>query len=860
MSFRLSHWSISRQVLAALLIAVLALVAVSGALVAQRWGEAQTIRQVQTLAGVAVGVGSAAHELQRERGSSALFIGSKGQQFRQELAEQRRASDVAIATFRELLAPLKNVPAYRVFTARMEQAERGLVDLSAKRAAADGLTLAGGDSFAFYTEAIGALLSGVYELSLLADDPTIKDQVFAYAALLEGKERAGRERATGSAGFAAGKFDLPLYNRLNALTAEENAYFAVFRAAAGDAIAAFFDREGLGREYADVKAMREIAVAAGPGGDLKGIRAPDWFRTSTLWIDRLKAVEDRMNGELHETAAAKSRAALIGFAWALAAALIGSGLALAVGWLVVRSISTSIRGLTTATGKIAEGDMHYDIPAMDRGDEVGQLARAVDGIRAIGVSATRVKVALDNVSANVMVADTEGQIIYANPAVLKMLKAAEADIRRDMPGFSAASVVGSNFDRFHREPSHQRRLLQNLTATHSAHVAIGGHSFDLTATPVIDEKGARLGSVVEWRDVTQLLRIQEEVAAMAAAAAAGDFSRRIDLTGKEGFMLNLAGKLNMLSETSEKSLQDVAAFLDAVAGGDLGRRIDGAYAGMFARIQDDANRTADRLSDIVGNIVASADAIASAASEVSAGANDLAERTEQQASSLEETAASMEELSGTVRTNAESAQRARQVAAGAQKAAGEGGAVASSAIEAMKRIEGASRKITDIIGVIDEIAFQTNLLALNAAVEAARAGEAGRGFAVVAQEVRNLAQRSAQASKEIKVLIMDSDGQVREGVELVKRAGDALGGIVSGVAQVATLIADMALASSEQAESLDQVNITVAQMDEMTQKNAALVEETTAATNELAGQAADLRDLVAFFRNADAHHAGSRHS
>ena len=855
MSFRLSQWSISRQVLAALLIAILALVAVSGALVAQRWGEARAIRQVETLAGVAVGIGSAAHELQRERGSSALFIGSKGQQFRQELTDQRRASDLAVATFRTLLAPLKDVPAYAVFTKRMAQAERGLAELAAKRTAIDGLTLAGADSFGFYTETIGHLLSGVYELSLLTNDPAIKDQVFAYAALLEGKERAGRERATGSAGFAAGKFDLGLYNRFNGLVAEENAYFAVFRAAAGDAMAAFFEREAMGREYADVKAMREIAVAAGPGGDLKGTRAPDWFRTSTAWIDRLKAVEDRMNGELRQTAAAKSSRALVGFAWALAAAVVGSGLALLVGWLVVRSISSSIRGLTTATGKIAEGDMHYPIPAMDRGDEVGQLARAVDGIRAVGVSATRVKVALDNVSANVMVADTEGWIIYANPAVLRMLKAAEDDIRRDMPGFSAAAVVGANFDRFHRNPAHQRGVLQRLTSTHNAHVVIGDRSFDLTATPVIDEKGARLGSVVEWRDATQSLRIQDEVAAMAEAAAAGDFSRRIDLTGKEGFMLNLAGKLNMLSETSEKSLMDVAAFLDAMAEGDLGRRIDGAYAGMFARIQDDANRTADRLSDIVSNIVGAADAIASAASEVSAGANDLAERTEQQASSLEETAASMEELSGTVRTNAENAQRARQVAAGAQKAAGEGGAVASSAIEAMKSIEGASRKITDIIGVIDEIAFQTNLLALNAAVEAARAGEAGRGFAVVAQEVRNLAQRSAQASKEIKVLILDSDGQVKEGVELVKRAGAALDGIVSGVSQVATLIADMAAASSEQAESLDQVNITVAQMDEMTQKNAALVEETTAATNELAGQAADLRDLVAFFRNAGFHKA-----
>ncbi|WP_247893213.1 methyl-accepting chemotaxis protein, partial [Azospirillum baldaniorum] len=174
--------------------------------------------------------------------------------------------------------------------------------------------------------------------------------------------------------------------------------------------------------------------------------------------------------------------------------------------------------------------------------------------------------------------------------------------------------------------------------------------------------------------------------------------------------------------------------------------------------------------------------------------------------------------------------------------------VAGSAIDAMKRIEASSRKITDIIGVIDEIAFQTNLLALNAAVEAARAGDAGRGFAVVAQEVRNLAQRSAQASKEIKGLILDSDAQVKDGVELVKKAGDALEGIVSGVQQVAGLIAEMASASSEQAAALDEINATVSQMDEMTQKNAALVEETTAAAQAMAGQANDLKGLIGFFK------------
>jgi len=342
--------------------------------------------------------------------------------------------------------------------------------------------------------------------------------------------------------------------------------------------------------------------------------------------------------------------------------------------------------------------------------------------------------------------------------------------------------------------------------------------------------------------------IGQEIATLIDGISKGDLSRRIDLAGKDGFYKTMSEGINRLTDTVEGVIADLAEVMGALAGGDLNKRLTRDYQGAFQRLKGDVNATSEKLAEIVGNITRATETIASAASEVSLGSSDLADRTEQQASSLEETAASMEELGATVRSNADNAQRANRMATDAQKAAENGGAVAESAIGAMKRIEDASRKITDIIGVIDEIAFQTNLLALNAAVEAARAGDAGRGFAVVAQEVRQLAQRSAQASKEIKSLIMDSDGQVKEGVDLVEKAGDALGGIVQSVREVASLISEMAAASGEQASALDEINATVAQMDEMTQKNAALVEETTAAAQAMSGQADELRSLVGFFR------------
>ncbi|MEI7609234.1 MAG: methyl-accepting chemotaxis protein, partial [Rhodospirillaceae bacterium] len=329
--------------------------------------------------------------------------------------------------------------------------------------------------------------------------------------------------------------------------------------------------------------------------------------------------------------------------------------------------------------------------------------------------------------------------------------------------------------------------------------------------------------------------------------------------GKDGFYRTMSEGINRLTDTVQGAIADIARVIEALAEGDLNQRITKDYQGAFDDLKGNINATSFKLAEIVGQIGDATEAISQAAAEVSSGSADLAERTEQQASSLEETAASMEELGATVRTSAENAQRANTQASDARRAGEQGGVVANSAIDAMKSIADSSRKITDIIGVIDEIAFQTNLLALNAAVEAARAGDAGKGFAVVAQEVRVLAQRSAQASKEIKTLILDSDNQVQNGVEMVKKAGDSLAGIVGGVQQVATLISEMASAAAEQASALDEINSAVAAMDEMTQKNAALVEETTAAAQSMSGQAVDLRSLVSFFK-IDSQHGGHGHA
>ncbi|MCP5180120.1 MAG: PAS domain S-box protein [Pseudomonadales bacterium] len=329
----------------------------------------------------------------------------------------------------------------------------------------------------------------------------------------------------------------------------------------------------------------------------------------------------------------------------------------------------------------------------------------------------------------------------------------------------------------------------------------------------------------------------------------------LDVSGKPYKVIKFATDVSgARKEQQERSrvLEATSAVMQQIADGDLTSTLDGEYSVQYQALQSAVNECVERLKDTVIRINEVSDAIASATTEIAQGNTDLSHRTEQQASNLEETAASMEELTSTVQQNADNAKQANQLSTGARDEAEKGGAVVTRAISAMGAINASSKKISDIIGVIEEIAFQTNLLALNAAVEAARAGEQGRGFAVVASEVRNLAQRSSAAAKEITALIKDSVEKVSEGSRLVDETGDTLGRIVTSVKKVSDIIEEITAASEEQSSGIQEVSSAVQQMDQMTQQNAALVEEAAAASESLADQARGLQELVSFFRVGEA--------
>ncbi len=461
---------------------------------------------------------------------------------------------------------------------------------------------------------------------------------------------------------------------------------------------------------------------------------------------------------------------------------------------------------------------------------------------------TRIKVALDSVSTGVMIADSDRNIVYTNKSIIKVLGNAEIDIRKQLPNFSTDRLIGTNIDNFHVRPHHQAQLLGTLNSSYTASMNVSGHTMVVTASPVINERGERLGSVAEWVDRSVEVAVENEVESIVEAAARGDFNHRVNIQGKEGFFKLLSESLNQLMQTSDTSLNEVVRVLEALAGGDLTEKITNDYAGTFGRLKDDANATVEKLKDIITIIKEASDNINTGAKEIASGNNDLSHRTEEQAASLEQTAASMEELTSTVQHNAENAKQANQLAIDASDIAGKGVNVVAQVVQTMENINASSRKIGDIISVIDDIAFQTNILALNAAVEAARAGDQGRGFAVVAIEVRNLAQRAAMAAGEIKLLINDSVEKVSDGSKLVTQAGLTMTDIVNSIHGVTVMMSEISDASAEQTAGIQQVSQAIGQMDDMTQQNAALVEQAAAAAESLEEQALNLSATMAQFK------------
>jgi methyl-accepting chemotaxis protein len=433
-----------------------------------------------------------------------------------------------------------------------------------------------------------------------------------------------------------------------------------------------------------------------------------------------------------------------------------------------------------------------------------------------------------------MMADLDGNIFYANQATMALLRRAAPHLRTVIPGFDPDRVIGENIDRFHRNPAHQRALLAKLENVLVANVPIGQMTLQIIANPIRDASGARMGIVVEWVDRTAEVAAEKQLAAMVQAAANGDFTQRVDATGKQGFFLQVAEGLNRIAASGERGLTDVLTVMQRLEQGDLTSRMQGEYHGAFAELRDAVNNTVQRLAHTIAEVNATTDTIANATEQVSATAQSLSQTSSEQAASVEETTASVEEMASAIGRNSDNAATADRMSEEGSRMAHEGEQAVAQTLEAM-------RDIVARVGIIDDIAYQTNLLALNAAIEAARAGEQGKGFAVVAAEVRKLAERSQTAAQEIEAL-------ARGRVALAEKARQLLQEIVPATRRTADLVRDIAQASEEQSTGAGQINAAMEQLNQITQNTASASEELAATAEEMSSQAEQLRALMRQFR------------
>jgi methyl-accepting chemotaxis protein len=469
---------------------------------------------------------------------------------------------------------------------------------------------------------------------------------------------------------------------------------------------------------------------------------------------------------------------------------------------------------------------------------------------------------VEGASAYFMKCDRDLNITYLNPSLKEMLSLYQADLRKVFPSLDLNNLIGTCIDIFHKNPSHQRRLLEDINnMPFNAEIKVGELEFGLTLTALKDSAGNHIGNAVEWADLNARARYRDEVKGLITEAQIGNLSHRADLNRLDEVYTPMMEGIHDIVDAIVQPMQEAIEVLELVANRDLRARMEGDYQGDHARIKDSLNTAAQNLDTGLNQVASATGQVNAAATEISSGSQNLAEGASEQASSLEQVSASLEEVGSMTKQNAANSDEARAMTESARSSTARGVDSMNRLSEAMNKIKASADETAKIIKTIDEIAFQTNLLALNAAVEAARAGEAGKGFAVVAEEVRNLAMRSAEAAKNTAEMIQESVVNAEGGVSLNKEVIEHLQEIDTEVGKVAAVMAEIATSSGQQTTAIDQISTGVSQMNTVTQQNAANAEESAAASEELSAQAAELRALVnAFELSAGGTHGGDTFS
>lgn len=517
--------------------------------------------------------------------------------------------------------------------------------------------------------------------------------------------------------------------------------------------------------------------------------------------------------------------------------LVALMLGMVASYYIAINISNKINKVIKLFESISRGKYNNEIEITSQ-DEYGRLFVELDSMQKQIAENTgqnaRLKVGLDNVSSNIMIADTDNKIIYMNKSVQTFFKERESELRKLYPGFGVDSIIGSSIDIFHKDPEKNRNLIKNLEGSYLTMIELLDFIFELSLTPVIDDSGNRIGTAVEWKDITMERKAEIGIEHVIGGSIVGDLTHRMNIEGTDGFIKAIGQGINTLLDVTENILTKISKTLKALSEGYLTEKFTGSYSGEFAQIQDATNMTTERLHSVMRNIAKNIQALVSASQELSSTAQNIAQGASQQASTVDSTRISLEDISETIRHNTENSIQTEKIATKAATEAGEGGKAVHKTVNAMQQI---AEKIT----IIEEIAYQTNLLALNAAIEAARAGEHGKGFAVVASEVRKLAERSQKAAQEIGNL-------AEESVKIAEESGQLLDLLVPNIQKTSDLVREIANASQMQSSSVGTIENSMNNLDQVTQQSASASEELAATAEEVNGQSEFIQRDISFFK------------
>jgi len=773
----------------------------------------QDMSRITSLVDLGTEISALVHESQKERGMTAGYIGSKGAKFSDKLPAQRKLFDEKHAILAKSLAEIDTSLLDVELKQRIEAAVSHLANTESIRKQVTALNIPLPKALGHYTKLNALMLGNIEYLTHLSRDAEVSERIVAFTSFLQSKERAGIERAVLTNTFAGDKFAPNFYQKFVSLVAAQDSYMHSFKVNATKTNLAFFEEQMKTPAVAEVASMRAIAHKHANTGGF-GIDAGHWFATITKKINSLKAVENKLAESILNSTTSLAEEKQLSFILSAFFLILGMLLVILLSVLILKNIRVSVNFIKSTMYEIeSTGDLSLQAPIVGS-DEFSDIAAAYNRFTE---NLQRVIAESNSVLANVANGDFSSRMKLGSQGDLEQLK-------NGVNG--SAKSVQFMIDEL-------SKVMRSLSAG----------KFDVKMDEHVPES---------FRDqidssLSIIANAVNEINSVMNEMADGKFSSRLE-ADVPGDLDVMKQSVNSALGLLEKGIMEVNGVLNAQASGDLKHRIHGQYKGVLDELKVATNNSIEQTQNAIAQVKITSSTVHKSSQEIASGSDSLSSRVQQQAAALEQTASAMEQITATIQQSTSLSVEASKLSEEATVSSQEGAEVMKKTVTAMERINDVSININEIISLIDNIAFQTNLLALNAAVEAARAGEHGRGFAVVAGEVRNLAGRSADAAKDIKQLIERTNVEVASGTELVKSSGEALETINGQIEKISSMVTEMATGSKQQAQGVEQVNLAITSLDQNTQENAALVEETSSASANMADEATELDRIVSKFK------------